>query len=332
MPRPDVKSDADTLLWPRSVTGYGIARVDRAGRRQRLPDTFFAREPFMTSHYALGDFGLFINIVETSSLTRGAEKSCLSLPAASHRLKNLEDDLGTKLLHRSAKGVSLTDAGKVYLKHAKTILAQVDALTSDMQTYARGHTGRLRILANTTAITEYLPPVLGPYLQTHPDVQVDLRERMSDDIIRAVREGLVHLGIVSGDVITAGLQRLPLTSGELVAIAPMGHEVGRLMSTTFKEILQFEFVGMQEENASQQFFLQAASDLHVVESGAGISIVPRSVVERLNVVGHVAICKLTDDWAIRQFQICALKFEDLPGFGKDLVQALLHHFAQHRSS
>jgi DNA-binding transcriptional LysR family regulator len=302
----------------------------------------------MTSHYALGDFRLFINIVETSSLTRGAEKSCLSLPAASHRLKNLEDDLGTKLLHRSAKGVSLTDAGDVYLKHAKTILTQVDALTSDMQNYGRGHTGRLRILANTTAVTEYLPPVLGSYLQAHPDVQVDLRERMSEDIIRAAREGVAHLGIISGDVATAGLQSIPLTSGELMAIAPVGHEVGRLPAVNFKEILQYDFVGMQEENASQQFFLQAASDLHVplrvrvqvagydavcrmVESGAGISIVPRSVLERLNVAGRVAICKLTDDWAIRKFQICALKFEDLPGYGKDLVQALLQHFVQQRA-
>ncbi len=299
----------------------------------------------MKSHFALGDFSLFVNIVETASLTRGAEKSCLSLPAASHRLKNLEDDLGTKLLLRSAKGISLTDAGKVYLRHAKNIITQVDALTSDMQSYGRGNTGQLRLLANTTAITEYLPPVLGPYLQLHPDVQVDLRERMSEEIIRALHRGLVHLGIVSGDIVTEGLETLPLTTGELVVIAPARHEVARNGSVSFKEILQFEFVGMQEDNAAHQFFLRVAYSLHVplrvriqvagydavcrmVESGAGISIVPRSVLERLKVLDRLSVCKLTDEWATRRFHICAGSFEELPGYAKDLVQSLLQYFAR----
>jgi len=75
----------------------------------------------MATHFDITDFRLFINIAETSSLTRGAERSFLSVPATSNRIKNLEDNLGMRLLERSPQGVTLTNAGKTYLQHARVI-------------------------------------------------------------------------------------------------------------------------------------------------------------------------------------------------------------------
>ena len=78
-------------------------------------------------------------------------------------------------------------------------------------------------MGNTTAITEYLPPVIGDYLATHPDVRIDVRERLSDDIVRVVREGGADLGIISGNVPTAGLQAVPFVKSALILVAPLGH-------------------------------------------------------------------------------------------------------------
>lgn len=163
----------------------------------------------MAIKYDLTDFRLFIKIAETESLSRGAEQCHMSVPAASNRIRNLEDNLGVKLLQRTSQGVKLTNEGRVYLRHARKIVTQLEVLSGDLQEFAKGVTGQLRLFANTTAITELLPGVLGDYLQSHPNVHVEMKEKVSEEVIRAVKEGGADLGIVSGNIPTADLQTRP---------------------------------------------------------------------------------------------------------------------------
>ena len=104
--------------------------------------------------FDLVDLNLFTHIAEASSLTRGAERCHLSLPAASTRIKNLEDSIGTKLLYRTSQGVTLTPPGQAFVHHARTVLAQLEHLAGDMQEYAHGVKGHLRIASTTTALSE----------------------------------------------------------------------------------------------------------------------------------------------------------------------------------
>ena len=151
-------------------------------------------------HFDLTDLRLLVHVAEANSLTRGAERSHLSLPAASTRIKNLEESVGAKLLYRTSQGVTLTPPGQAFVHHARLVLGQIEHLRGDMQEYARGIKGHLRVFANTTALGEFLPPVLRAYLLSHPDVNIDLRERLSHDIVRAVSEGQTDIGIVAGTV------------------------------------------------------------------------------------------------------------------------------------
>ena len=130
------------------------------------------------------DLRLFVNIADCDSLTRGAERSSLSLPAASVRIKNLEESMAGKLLYRNSHGVTLTQPGQAFAHHARLVLGQLEQLRGDLQEYTQGVKGHLRVFANTTAITEFLPAVLSSYLSTHPDVNVDLRERLSGERAR----------------------------------------------------------------------------------------------------------------------------------------------------
>ncbi len=296
----------------------------------------------MAMHFDITDFRLLVRIAETGSLTRAAEKAYLSVPAASHRLKNLEDGLNLKLVVRSAQGATLTEAGKVYLRHARGVLAQLDLLTADLQELGAGIKGQARVFANATAITEFLPGMLAGYLKRHADVQLDLRERMSEDIVRCVRDGQADIGIISGLVPTDRLQALPLISSRLVVIAPRAHAVADAGQVHFKELLRYEFVSLPEGNSVHDFFAQQAAALHLpmtlrvqvasydaicsmVESGAGIAIVPAPVVERLQLHGRVAVCELLDLWGRREFQIVAADFEALPRYCLDFVDELLAH-------
>jgi DNA-binding transcriptional LysR family regulator len=220
------------------------------------------------------------------------------------------------------------------------ILAQLALLTGDLQEYAIGLKGQLRLLANTTAITEYLPPVVGEYLKTHPDVHIDMRERLSDDIVRSIRDGGADLGIVSGSVVTDGLQSVPLVSSRLMVIAPLGHPILANNEVFFKEALQYAFVSLLEGSAIHVFLSRAAAALHtpltirvqvassdaifrMVEAGAGIAIVPQAGFTRLKGQQNIGSCALLDPWAVRTFQLCAQDFDGLSSFARDFANSLI---------
>lgn len=299
----------------------------------------------MAQHFDITDFRVFINVVETSSLTKGAERSFLSVPATSTRIKNLEDNLGVSLLKRSPQGVSLTDAGKIYLQHARLILTQLESLTGELHQFTQGLTGHLRIAANTTAVTEYLPPVVGAYLKTHPDVHIEMRERLSDDIVRLVRDGSADLGVLSGNVVTEGLQSLPLVSSRLTLIAPLHHPILETPQVMFRDSLSYPYVMLLEGSAIDIFLNRAASVLHIpmtvrvqvasydamfrmVEAGAGIAVVPQAACDRLKGDKAIGNCELLDPWSLRTFQLCAQDFDALSIFARDFSDSLIDYYRE----
>ena len=181
----------------------------------------------MLTHFDFADLRLFICIAQENSLTRGAERVHMSLPAASTRIKNVEESLGAKLLYRASNGVTLTPPGQVLLQHALDVQRQMEHLCSDLQEYAQGVKGHVRLFANTTAITEFLPGVLSRFLATHRNVNVDLRERLSPSIVRAVTDGAADIGIVAGNVRMEGLQVLPYREDRLILVCARGHALGQ---------------------------------------------------------------------------------------------------------
>src|SRR3546814_5313562 len=98
----------------------------------------------MAMHFALTDMQLMVNVAVGMSLTKGAQYSFLSLPAASNLVKNLEGYLGTALLYRTSQGVTLTPSGEAFVRHARIVLRQLEHLRGDIQEYASGVKGRRR--------------------------------------------------------------------------------------------------------------------------------------------------------------------------------------------
>ncbi len=291
-------------------------------------------------HFDLVDLRLVVRIAEANSLTRGAEASFLSLPAASTRIKNLEESIGAKLLYRTSQGVTLTPPGQAFVRHARTVLAQLENLRGDMQSYARGIKGHLRVAGSTTALSEFLPPVLARYLRTHPDVNVDLRERLSVDIVRAVSEGQIDIGVVSGPVRTEALQAIAYRSDHLVLVVAADHELARETSVPFSRTLDHDHVGLHEASAIHAFLRQVSNDAQrtlrlrievgnfetacrLIEAGIGVGIVPRSSAQRHAQKMAIRIVQLDDAWSLRQQFVVVRQLDALPSFGRDLVQMLV---------
>ena len=297
--------------------------------------------------FDLVDLRLFVNTASANSLTRGAERSCISLAAASMRIKNLEDALDTKLLYRTSQGVTLTPAGQAMLHNAVLILKQTERLRGDLLEYARGVKGRIRMFANTTAMTEFLPAALGTFLSTHPQVDVDLEERISLDIVRAVMEGSVDIGIVAGTVRTDGLDVLPYHKDRLVLACPTNHPLADRDMVAFEEVLHYEFVSLHSGSAIHAFLNQIASELGVtlpirvqvssfdalcrmVEAGAGIGVLQNSAARRLARMTNIHVVELDNLWAERELKICVQKLDGLPGFARELVDFLVSTLPQNK--
>ncbi len=291
-------------------------------------------------HFDLVDLKLFIHIAEASSLTRGAERAHLSLPAASTRIKNLEEQVGVKLMSRTSQGVTLTPPGETLLMHARRVLQQLEKLTGDLQEYAAGVKGHVRVFANTTAMSEFLPAVLRTYLVNHPDVYVDMHERLSPDIVKAVQEGTVDIGIVAGNVRTEGLEVMPYRRDRLVLATALSHPLAQNKKIDFADTLDYDFVGPPEASAIYGFLKRASADLQrsmrwriqvsnfeaacrMIEANIGIGVLPEGTARRHAQTMALRIIPLTDEWAVRKLQICVADRQALPLFARKLVDLLV---------
>ncbi|HEY1150176.1 MAG TPA: LysR family transcriptional regulator [Pseudoduganella sp.] len=286
--------------------------------------------------FDLTDLRLFIHIAEQKSLTRAAERMHISLAAASNRIKELETRFGTRLLYRENKGVQLSPAGETLLAHAQAFMQQVERLKSDMQQYNNGIKGHIRIFANTTAVTEFMPEVLGHFLSRHPQVNVALEERLNQEIVRGIQEGTADIGIAAGPVSGAGLEIINFSTDRLVLAAALDHPLARLSETSFAETLDYQHIGLHEGSTLQHFLSRIASETgqrlqlriqvrgfeamcRMVENNVGVAILPHSSAVRLSRTMRLALVELKEPWAVRERSVIVQKLDALPHYARELV-------------
>jgi DNA-binding transcriptional LysR family regulator len=290
-------------------------------------------------HFDLFDLKLFAFVAEARSLTRGADRACISLAAASTRIKQMEEAIGGKLLHRTAQGVNLTAAGEALLYHAKRVMQQMEHLRIDMQDFGKGIKGHVRVFANTTSITEYLPEKLAGFLTRHPAVQVDLREYLSEEIVRSVADGGADIGILAGDAHTGDFDARPFGRNQLVLVVPAAHRFADASAMAFVDTLEEQHVGLHHGSAIHRFLLRKAelagrgyapriqvgsfeAICLMIEAGVGVGVLPASSARRLSRALRIRIVPLTDAWAERELKIIARSREQLPASARELFDYL----------
>ncbi|WP_353149595.1 LysR substrate-binding domain-containing protein [Pollutimonas bauzanensis] len=303
----------------------------------------------MAMHFDLTDMQLMVNVAGAQSMTKGAERSFLSLPAASNRVKNLENHLGTALFYRNSQGVTLTPSGEAFVRHARIVLRQLEHLRGDIQEYASGVKGRVRVYANTTAMNEFMPNILATYLAAHPDVNVELRERLSYLVVKAVADGTADIGITAQEGGGENIEFLPYRTDRLVLVTHKDHALAEHKSVDFDDTLSYDYVGLSEASAIHAFLLQAADDLgrvlrfrvevsnfeaacRMIAAHVGIGVVPETAARRYVKDLPLQIISLNDAWALRRLHICVRQFDRLPVFAKELVSLLVKDGSKENSN
>jgi len=290
-------------------------------------------------NFDLIDLRLFLNITESGNITAGATRSHLSLASASARVRALEASLGTPIFNRGRRGVTPTPAGNAMARDARLILQHVEHMQFDLTDYAKGFKGLVRLLCNTSALTEYLPELLADFLVRHPSIDIELEEHPSLRILHAVRKGAADIGIISDAVDASDLQTLPFRADPLALVMPLDHPLNKHQSLCFAQTLDYEHVALATNSAMAIYLEEQA--LHIgkrlriraraegfdgvmrmVARGTGLGIVPQAAVDRWQHTDNLKSVPLRDPWADRKLLLCATDFSALPGYAKTLAYAL----------
>lgn len=288
--------------------------------------------------FDLTDLRLFLNVQEAGSITAGARRSHMTLASASERIRGMEDTLGVALLLREHRGVEPTPAGRSLAHHARVVLAQMDRMRGELDHYGKGLKGHVRVLCNTTALSEYLPAVLGDFLKDHPRISVDLEERLSHEIADALRAGACDIGVLADSADLHGLNTRIFRHDPLTLIVPQGHPLAQRPSVMLADVAGNEFVGLVEGSALQEHIAHHArrsgkalsyrvrlrsfdAVCRMVGQGVGIAIVPRVAAVRYGRAAGVRRVALADGWAARDLVLCVR--DALPAYAAELVEYAL---------
>ena len=210
-----------------------------------------------TTPFDLASLRLFIAVADERSITRAASREHASLSAVSKRVSELEAVAGCALLSRHARGVTLTAAGETLANYARQVMQTLQSLKNELDQHASGGRGRVKVQANTWAITEFLADELHAFAALHPEVEVDLEEHPAASIVRAVADGSADLGIITQTTSGAALTMYPYHADHLVLVVPPNHPLTRRKSVRFVQTLEYEYVGYQAESPLQQLLSAA---------------------------------------------------------------------------
>lgn len=299
-------------------------------------------------HFDLTDLRLFVLTAEESNLTRAAARQHLSLAAASSRIKALEAQAGLPLLYREARGVRLTPPGEAFLHHARGVLRQAELLRTDLQEYSGGLRGHVRVFANTTAVTDFLPEILPGFLFANPRVNIDLQEKPNAEIARGVLDSRADFGIVAGKIDTLGLHSTHFSTDRLVLVTSRQHQLAGRTHIAFAETLDEDAVGMQQGSTLQTFLAQITEQLgkplklriqlssfdamcRMIGAGVGVGIVPESAARRNQDSMNLALIELLEPWSVRERHILVRERETLPTYAQSLIDAICAHYQNNKN-
>ena len=209
----------------------------------------------------------FIAVAETGSLTVAAQRRLhTSQPSLSRQIRDLEDAVGAELLHRSARGVDLTPAGKAFMDHARLALSQVQAAIEAARRAAQPAKQKFALGFLTGEEMTWLPEAMHLLRDELPNVDVTVSSDYSPDLAEAVARGQLDLAFLraepGSDLAYETVGREPL-----VVLMPSDHKLASRKSVRAKDLIGLPFIGM----GSKARVLRAVIDSYLKRTGVAVT-------------------------------------------------------------
>jgi DNA-binding transcriptional LysR family regulator len=259
----------------------------------------------------LNHLAIFHAVAEAGSVTRAAERLCISQPAVSKQLRELERSLGMALFHRLSKGIQLTEAGQLlrgYSGQLFAVEAEAEQALKELRALQRG---AIRIGASTTIGVYLLPEICAQFHQQYPGIEMNLEITNSAGVEHLLRANQIDLALSEGLEPAPDLQAEIFRWDDLVVIAAPNHPLMQQLSVNAAEICGEPFI-LREPGSGTRAVVEQALDRkgltvqpvmslgsteaikRSVAAGAGLSIVSRMAVTLELETGRLAVLPMTD--------------------------------------
>ncbi|MBU3593996.1 LysR family transcriptional regulator [Polynucleobacter sp. 71A-WALBACH] len=287
---------------------------------------------------------LFCAVAKSGSITKGANECSLALSAASRRISELEETVGLSLLNRSAKGVTLTHAGHAVMQHALRLFQGFEQFSNELGEYSKGYTGHVRLWANMSALTEFLPAALAQFLKDHVEIQVEVEEQISGDIVKALLDGIADIGVFAEGAPTTGLDTQVIGNDKLVIACSKSHPLSKRKRASFEECLEYDFVGLNRGSSLLELTSRSAEKLgkqmrlriqvrsydamcQMIAVNLGVGVLPlQACIAQIKAM-DLQIVALDDSWAKRNLLLAIKSDSTLSPSAKLLREHLINQCA-----
>ncbi|HKJ00910.1 MAG TPA: LysR family transcriptional regulator [Longimicrobiales bacterium] len=281
------------------------------------------------------------HVAREGTLTAAARTLHLTQSALSHQLAKLEGQLKTPVFVRAAKRMVPTHAGLRLADTADRVLAELAVLEEDLESIARGRSGRIRLTASCYTSYHWLPEVLPEFHRTHPGIEVGLVPEASPRALEALLEGAVDL-VLSYQAIpedTASLDFTPLFSDELVLVVAPDHPLASRSSVEARDF-EGETLLVHHDRPDESLFHQAVLEpagvrparvteirltegiLGLVAAGSGVAVLTRWTAARDIHAGRVVAVQLGRFGLRRDWNAVTLRTDDPPRYLGDFKSIL----------
>ncbi len=282
-------------------------------------------------------FKLIATIADVGSLTRAAERLCLTQSALSHQLKEVEGQLETKLFDRVNKKLVLTSAGNILLRSSRSIIEQIEKAKKEINQHLIGETGEIRLSTQCYTCYHWLPMIIKQFQSEYPNIEITIRTGGPPNPIEQLLAGKLDMAVVYTKVDHKNLEYTELFADDLVAVVPSGSVLSTkpfLKPSDFASQYVFTSSAHFEES---KFYIDFLRDSHVkpkrvtyvqlteailqmVKAGLGITVQAKWLIKpNLNDAALQAV-KLGRNGLKRRWFVATLKSDTRPNYISSLVR------------
>jgi LysR family transcriptional regulator, transcription activator of glutamate synthase operon len=287
---------------------------------------------------------IFLAVAQTATLTRASKQLGLAQPSLSQQLARLEDSVGARLFDRTRNRMELTDAGRVLLRHAQSVLKEISEAEAGLRAFAAGRRSIVRIAGINSVIKALLPAALQR-CGGAAAMEVDIHEAAPGEALEMLYSRQADIGLIAADSVaqsSIGFRQVPIVSDPYVFAVPKAVRLGAIkdlesvpdsVRDVLNNAIEFNF-GTQHTLRVQQWYQRVLPDhrvvahcrtydvaLELVRAGFGVCLVP--ALTALQVAGTLDGIELyaTDHGDRRTVAIIADQYLRLSPY-KELVDAL----------
>ena len=263
---------------------------------------------------------VFVTVIEQKNFSRAGDILNLSQPGVSLHIRNLENELGTKLIYRSPKQVQITEPGKILYRHAKQMLNHYETAKREINEFNNVVSGTMKIGASFTIGEYYLPKVLAEFAAQYPMVDIQIIISNSNDVIQGIRSNKLDIGLIEGETDYKDIDVRPFMNDEMIVVVPPDHPLSQ-MDLIEGNMLQNQTWVLREQGSGTRTYsdkLLSSLELNIkktfiftsiqgvkeaVMAGLGIALLSRLTVQKELKSNELKTFHLKNERLIRPFSI-----------------------------